>query len=179
MMPCVIWPCLLLWSCPLSPSLALHLSTSALQHPKKVPYFPLLVFAHAVSSSRDTPGSFFSQLTTHPQVSLPRSLFLDSLDLDEISFSCTLVRPILKLSSHYLEIASSYLSLDDKPIRSGPHLDFAPVTTGLGIELVFHNKSLLNEGTCRKQNMVFDSVFGSLSDTPQIFLISSYDAAGL
>lgn len=31
-----------------------------------------------------------------------------------------------------------------------------PVTTGLGIELVFHNKSLLNEGTYEKQNMVFD-----------------------
>lgn len=49
-----------------------------------------------------------------------------------------------------------------------------PVTTGLGRELVFHNKSLLNEE--RMKNRIWsliNSMLGSVSDASQIPLISS------
>lgn len=118
--PCVICPCLPLWPCP-SP-LTLRLLTSMPQDSRR--YHP--IFSLSLHMPFPLPEallpSFFFQLTIHLQVSLLRSLFLDSLSLVEISLFCTLITPTSKLLSHDLVFACLYPSLDNKPIKSGPFL---------------------------------------------------------
>lgn len=114
----------LAYLCGPNPSpVTVRLPTSAPQDSTR--YHPLLSLSlHVPFPLPETllPSSSFFQLTTHPQVSQPWSLFLDSLNLDEISLTSTLITPILKLLSHDLVVACLCPSLDNKPLKSGPIL---------------------------------------------------------
>lgn len=71
-----------------------------------------------------------------------------------------------------------YPSLDSKFIKSGPSLGFVLIAVVLRIELVLC-KYLGNEGLHRKQNVVTDGLYGSVSDALRSLFIGPLDCTTL
>lgn len=111
-----------IWLSSSGPTLACLFSTPNPQDSVKVPSSPLLVFAYAIASSWNTPSIFllptdYSSLGLTPQGSfcgLPESGW-------DVPLTCPHNTHFKLLSLDFL-IACLYLSLDNKPIKSGPIL---------------------------------------------------------